>query len=97
MNKKSSFKKPFTAIASFFGIYRANEGAIFAGVCKGIANRFGYKVVNVRTCWFFSVIFSFALTAFFYYFLAYNLPLEDGKIDNYKKSDDFIDVNSREI
>lgn len=90
----SDLKKITQTIFAFLGIYRRNDGLI-AGVCKGLAIKFNWNVHIVRIIFIISPFITFGTSVIIYLLMAIGMPKPKKIIP--KKTNDYIDVNSKEL
>lgn len=69
-----------------------SSAGVLAGVCKGLAMRFGVDVILIRIAFIVSVLF-FGFGICFYFILALSLPREDRLAQAYERR--FVGVCSR--
>ena len=74
-------------------IYRVQKGAIFAGVCQGLAIRTGIRVELIRLVWLLSLIPTITASIIIYIVLAMIMPKKI--VQNYR-SENYIDGNAWE-
>ncbi|MGX7112688.1 PspC domain-containing protein [Gemella cuniculi] len=66
-------------------IYRVMNGAMIAGVCSGLSERFGVSVSLIRVLWLLASIFSFGSPILIYILFAIVMPKKPVK-PNYQKT-----------
>lgn len=66
-------------------IYKVYNGAMIAGVCNGLGERFGISVSLLRALFLIASIFSFGSPILLYFLLVIVMPSKPIK-QNYKKS-----------
>lgn len=72
-------------------IYRDYDGAILAGVCQGLANRFGINVSLLRVAWLLLTLVSFGATFIVYIILIMTIPSKPRKQPNPFAKSSYID------
>ncbi|AME08860.1 MULTISPECIES: PspC domain-containing protein [Gemella] len=75
-------------------IYKEPSGAMIAGVCQGLSNRFGINITLLRVLWLCVSLISFGGAIVVYIILAMTLPTKPRK-NNYQKSN-YINGNAWE-
>ncbi|MDO4814240.1 MAG: PspC domain-containing protein [Gemella sp.] len=90
MDRLKKFREKAHNLAKRFKIYRIKKGAIFAGICKMIAEKFVLKTSLVRLFFVLINMFSLGLALVFYLILAWLLPKKEAT------EPDYIDVEFTE-
>lgn len=75
-------------------IYKESQGAMIAGVAKGLSERFGVSVQLIRVLFVIATIVSFGTTILIYVLLALVMPVRKHNV-NYRNSS-YIDGNAQE-
>lgn len=95
MDRKKVFnREKIKKLALLFGLKRASKGAIIAGICKKLADKFILNVWIVRLLLILLTITSFGIVAVLYLVCSLLIPVE--KDVKYDKKKDYIDVNYKE-